>query len=80
MSRLSLIKKVPVISSLDSESRLPYKDNSGPAKAENLKAYFKGKYVHVANFFTDNTIDDQALIDISDNAYVVQGDRFIKVK
>ena len=80
VSRVSFNKDVTIISSLDTENHLPDIANSGPAKVENLKAYFKGKDIHVANFFTDNSIDDQAIIDLSAKAFVVEGDRVRKVK
>jgi hypothetical protein len=80
MSRLSFGKKVPIISSLDSVNSFPDKGNFGPAKAVNLKAYFKGKDVRVTNFFTDNSIDDYALIDLCQNAFIVEGDTIKKIK
>ena len=80
ISRVSFHKHVPIISSLDPENRFPDIPNFGAGKIENLKAYFKGKDFQVTNFFTDSNKDDQALIDFSANAFVVKGDRVIKVK
>ncbi len=80
MSRLSLGNKVPILSSLDSVNSFPDKGNFGPAKVVNLKAYFKGKDIRVANFFTDNRIDDYALIDLCQNAFIVEGDTIKKIK
>jgi len=80
ISRVSFNKDVPVISSLDPENRFPDISNFGPGKIENLKAYFKEKDVRVVNFYTDNTRDDQALIDFSTNAFIVEGDCVMKVK
>ncbi len=80
ISRVSLNKHVPIISSLDPENPFPDISNFGAGKIENLKAYFKEKDVRVVNFYTDNTRDDQALIDFSVNAFVVKGDCVSKVK
>ena len=80
MSRLSFGREVIIISSLDATNYFPDKSNFGPAKVENLKAYFKGKDIRVANFFTDNSIDDYALIDFCQNAFIVEGDNIRKIK
>jgi hypothetical protein len=80
MSRLSFGKEVPIISSLDFQDGFPDKSNFGSAKVVNLKAYFKGKDIRVTNFFTDNMIDDYALIDLCQNAFVVEGDTIKKIK
>jgi len=80
VSRMFFNKDVTVIGSLVPDNRFPNAANSGSGKIDNLKACFKGKDVHVINFFTDNNIDDQALIDFSNNAFIVQGDRLTKVK
>jgi len=80
MSRLSFGKEVPIISSLDSKNSFLDKGNFGPAKVENLKAYFKGKDIRVVNFFTDNKIDDYALVDLCENAFIVEGDNIRKIK
>jgi hypothetical protein len=80
MSRLSFGKDVVIISSLDSANSFPDKGNFGPAKVVNLKAYFKGKDIQVANFFTDNRADDSALIDLCQNAFIVKGDTIKKIK
>lgn len=80
ISRVSFNQYVPIISSLDPENRFPDIPNFGTGKIENLKAFFKGKDIQVANFFTDSNTDDQALIDFSANAFVVEGNRVRKVK
>jgi hypothetical protein len=80
MSRLSFGKEIPIISSLDSQNSFPDKSNFGPAKVENLKAYFKGKDIRVVNFFTDNKLDDHALVDLCENAFVVEGGNIRKIK
>ena len=80
MSRLSFGKDVVIISSLDSANSFPDKGNFGPAKVVNLKAYFKDKNIQVANFFTDNRVDDYALIDLCQNAFIVEGDTIKKIK
>jgi hypothetical protein len=80
ISRVSFNKYVPVISSLDPENGFPDISNFGAGKIENLKAFFKRKDIQVENFFTDSNTDDQALIDFSANAFLVEGDRVTKVK
>jgi hypothetical protein len=80
MSRLSFGKEVIIISSLDPINSIPDKSNFGLAKVENLKAYFKGKDIRVANFFTDSRTDDAALIDFSQNAFVVEGYDIKRIK
>jgi len=80
ISRVSFNKDVIIISSLDPKDSFPDTANFGPGKIENLKAYFKNKSVHVINFFTDSYTDDKALIDFSDNAFVVEGNQIKKIK
>jgi hypothetical protein len=80
ISRVNIGKQVPVISSLDPKNRFPEKSNLGAGKISNLKVYFNGKSLRVANFFTDNQKDDEALIDFAANAFVVEGDRLTKIK
>lgn len=80
ISRVSFNKVVPVISALDPEGRFPDKANFGPGKIENLNAYFSEKRICVMNFFTDNSDDDQPLIDFAENAFVVKGDYIMKIK
>jgi len=80
VSRISFNKNISVISSLNPQKNLPDLANFGPGKIENLKAYFNGKPVRVANFYTNSKIDDQALIDFSVSAFIVEGEHVQKVK
>jgi phosphoserine phosphatase len=80
VSRISFLKDVPVIASLDYMAQLSDLTNFGPSKVENLNAYFHGKNIRVINFFTDAENDDQALINFSVNAFVVKDNKIIKVK
>lgn len=80
ISRVSFHKDVPIISSLDPESHFPDVGNSGAGKIENLKAYFNEKDVRVVSFYTDSNRDDQALIDFSVNAFVVEGGHITKIR
>jgi hypothetical protein len=80
ISRISFGREVPIICSLDPTNHFPNAANLGTAKAANLKAYLNGRNVRVANFFTDKKTDDQSLIDLAANAFIVEGDHLIKVK
>lgn len=80
VSRVSFNKHIPIISSLEPGNHFPDIENHGQGKIENLKALFKGKNIRVVNFYTDSESDDQAMIDFSTNAFVVEGDRIRKVK
>jgi hypothetical protein len=80
ISRIFLGRDVPVICALDPTNRFLDATNLGAAKVANLKTYLGGKDIRVANFFTDKETDDQPLIDLAANAFIVEGDRLTKVK
>jgi len=79
VSQMPFKKNVVVISSLDHNNVFPDPANSGPGKVENLKFYFKDKYVRVLNFYTDST-DDQELVNFSVNAFMVRDGSLIRIK
>lgn len=78
-SRMCFGKNVPVISSLMPGDFLPYPLNFREAKVENIKAYIGTKDIRIINFYTDS-ISDQALIDLSVNAFMFSNGQLIKVK
>lgn len=80
ISRISFNKNITMIGSLDPQRNLCDPSNFGTGKIENLKAYFTDKNIQVASFYTDSNSDDQALIDFSVNAFVVEGGRIKKIK
>ncbi|MFA5238852.1 MAG: haloacid dehalogenase-like hydrolase [Phycisphaerae bacterium] len=80
ISRICLGRDVPVICALDPTNSSLDATNLGAAKVANLKRYFDGKNIRVANFFTDERTEDQPLIDLATNAFVVESDRVTKVK
>lgn len=80
ISRISLGRKVPIISSIDPHNDYPDTGNFGPGKALNLTCYFRGRSICVNNFFTDNPVDDKSLVDLSTHAYVVENNSLVKIK
>ncbi len=79
MSRMYFGRDVPVISALDPRNRFPDMANFGTGKVKNIKAYFEGKSVKVANFYTDSS-DDKELIDFAANAFIVKDGHIVKIK
>ncbi len=50
-------------------------------KTNKVKSFFENyPNEKIENFYTDSPENDQALIDIAENAYVVKGNKIIKVK
>lgn len=78
-SRMNFPDHVIIISSLEPQDDLPDSANFGTGKIENLKRYFQRKEIRVVNFYTDSA-DDQALVDISLNAFIFKDDQLIKIK
>lgn len=79
-SRMFFSNDVPVIASLNPGTNFPDPANFGFGKIANLKTYFNGEAVSVVNFYTDNTNDDIALVNLAVNAFIVEGDHITKVK
>lgn len=77
-SRMCFSKNVAVISSL-MPGDLPDPLNFREGKVENIKAYFGTKDIHIVNCYTDS-VNDQALIDLSVNAFMFSNGQLIKVK
>jgi phosphoserine phosphatase len=79
-SRMRFNKKdIVVISSLTPYENLSDIANFGEGKVKNITAYFNDKDFHIVSFYTDCK-DDQPLIDISSNAYLVRNGMPVKVK
>jgi len=77
--RMYFGKNVPVISSLMPGDFLPYPLNFREAKVENIKAYVGTKDIRIVNCYTDS-VNDQALIDLSVNAFMLRDGQLIRVK
>lgn len=73
VSRMSFARQVPVISALDPRGTLPEKDNFGPGKIVNLKAYLNGRDLSIETFFTDSLVNDQPLVDVATHVLLVDG-------
>jgi len=80
VSRICFGKNVFVIGSLSSQMDFPDPANFGRGKIDNLTAYFKDKNVQIVNFYTDSSTDDQAMIDLAINAFVIQSEKVVKIK
>jgi len=78
-SRMGFSNDVTVISSLMPFGNLPDVANFGEGKVRNIVAYFNGKDIRVVNFYTDCS-DDQPMIDLSVNAYIVKNGIPVKIK
>jgi phosphoserine phosphatase len=79
VSRISFAKVVVVLTSLAPHNNLPDPANYGSGKVENIKAYFMGEDIRVTNFYTDS-VDDQAMVEFSQNAYMVKRGLIEKIK
>jgi hypothetical protein len=71
VSRLTLARDVPVISSLDACNGYPDRSNQGEGKVTNLRAYLKTDQFEIGCFFTDDPVDDKPLIDVSNRVMLV---------
>ena len=79
-SRMCFNKKdLVVISSLTPFGDLPDGANFGEGKVKNIRAYFNGENIRIVNFYTDCN-DDQPMIDISVNAYMVNNGIPVMIK
>jgi hypothetical protein len=71
ISRVEFSRKVPIISSLDTEDSYPDSSNQGPGKVVNLRAYLKAERFEIGCLFTDDPVDDKPLIDVSETVMLV---------
>lgn len=78
VSRMCFRKDVIIISSLDPQNSFPDPSNFGAGKVTNIKNYFKGDDIRIVNFYTDS-MDDQALIELSVNAFILVNDCLVRV-
>ncbi len=78
-SRMPFGRKVVVISSLMPGYPLPCPLNFREGKVDNIKAYLGTDDIRVANFYTDSD-NDQALVDISDNAFLYRDGELARLK
>lgn len=80
ISRVEFSRKVPIISSLDTENVYPDSSNQGRGKVVNLRAHLKAEHFEIGCFFTDNPVDDKPLADVSETVMLVDDGRLRRLK
>lgn len=80
MSLLELNRNFELIASLQQESSIVDSSNMGNAKLENLRSRFgKSKNIVIQSFYTDDLVADKCLVDVAQQVYLVERDRFYKI-
>jgi len=80
VSRMPIKADIPIISSLDLKNRLSDEENYRQGKLANLRTFLGNPdELRIRNLYTDS-YDDKALMDISENVYIVKNGSLKKLR